>query len=128
MKITKLHYFDTFEIIQGHRRFTKVGFEAELDDEFDDVRDCYYKLKRKSEELFYESKAAAEKQMGTQVTDVVDNGVQKAPIKSQEETIIEGINSTTEIKVLESYRLIATNSKNAAIKIAYESKLKQLQQ
>jgi hypothetical protein len=73
MKITKLHYFDTYEIFQGNRRFTKLGFEAELDTDHDNLRDCYYDLKRKSEELFYESKAAAEKQMGTQVKDVMQN-------------------------------------------------------
>ena len=73
MKITKLHYFDTYEIFQGNRRFTKLGFEAELDTDHDNLRDCYYDLKRKSEELFYESKSAAEKQMGTQVKDVMQN-------------------------------------------------------
>lgn len=119
MKIVRLHYFDTFEIIQGHRRFTKIGFEAEMDDEFEDVRDVFYKLKRKSEELFYEAKGAAEKQRLEQTV------YSQPPSAKTQEVIIDGINSCTELKVLESYALIAKNYPN--IKAAYDNKLKELQ-
>jgi len=121
MKITKLHYFDTFEIIQGHRRFTKVGFEAEIDDEFEDVRDCYYKLKRKSEELFYESKASSEKQMGTQVTDVKENSILKVA------ELIQQINSCTGMegdKGLLSFKFVVVG--NLSLQNAYDNKYSEL--
>jgi len=129
MRVTKIHYFGTFPV---GLHWQKLGMEAELE-AGDDVRQCWYALKKQVEEFHYESKAAAEKQMG--VTEKWSTGLPELsreeieavslPKKSQEETIIDGINSCTELKVLESYKLIA--QKNESIKTAYDLKLLELQ-
>lgn len=129
----KIGYIETFPLL-GKDRWQKIPLETETifniqidatDEEIEEamvkVRRIQYALKKQVQSFFYESNAAAEKQMGTQETEV---GVQKAPIKSQEETIIEGINSCTELKVLQSYELIA--KKNPQFKEAYDNKLKSL--
>lgn len=123
MKIVKLHYFDTYEIFQGNRRFTKIGFEVEIDEDYEKVRDCFYTLKRQSEELFYESKAAAEKQMGTQIQE----GEEK--YKSSTSgigSIVNDIYSCTELKVLESYQMLVKNKPD--LQAAYDEQFKKLSQ
>jgi hypothetical protein len=114
MKITKIGFSKTFPT---GPYFEKIFLEAEVI-EGDDIRQSLYALKKEIEQFHYQSVAAEEKQMGT-VTEAVITG------KSQEQTIIEGINSCTELKVLESYRLIASGS-NREISHAYNLKLKQL--
>lgn len=92
------------------------------------VRRIQYALKKQVESFHYEALAAAEKQMGTQERLIIgrepvvfyetgklqEEVIQK---KSQEETIIEGINSCTELTVLKSYELLA--KKNPSIGAAY---------
>lgn len=107
--------------------------DEELEGVIKNVRKIQYALKKQVESFHYESVAAAEKQMGTRVSSPVDeirenwqsSDIQK-PVKSQEETIIEGIYSCQEIKVLESYSLIAKN--NPKIQEAYDLKLQSLLQ
>lgn len=129
MKIIKAGFSKTFPINQYYE---KVWVEAELN-KGEDERKVLYDLKKKVEDFFYESKGVEEKQINTQVKNYGENGsIQRGTFeetdinpKSQEETIIEGINSATEIKVLESYALIAKN--NHKIKEAYDNKLQSLQ-
>lgn len=116
MKVTKIGFSKTFPT---GVYFEKIFLEAEVI-EGDDIRQSLYALKKEVEQFHYQSVAAAEKQMGTQVNIVEEN---KNP-KSQEETIIEGINSCTEITVLHSYSLIAKN--NHQIQEAYDNKLLEL--
>lgn len=116
MKITKIHYFFT---APNNMYWNKIGAEAEIQ-EGDDVRQCLYDLKKQVEDFFYESKGADEKKKTQQIAET------QASPKSQEETIIEGINSCTELNVLKSYELIAKNAKSGGIKLAYETKHQKL--
>jgi hypothetical protein len=115
MKITKIHYFFT---APNGLYWNKIGAEAELI-EGEDVRQCLYDLKRQVESFFYESKAAAEKQMGTQLSDV------STTPRTSEQAIIEDIGTCNDTKTLEAYRLIAKN--NPKIREAYDKKLLELQ-
>ena len=117
MKIVKAGFSKTFPYQQY---FEKIWLEAELN-EGDDERQVLYELKKTAENFFYESKGAAEKQKAE--TGFIDWSSDLKP-KSQEETIIEGIQSCTELKVLQSYELIAKN--NPAIKEAYDNKYLEL--
>ena len=113
MKIIKAGFSKTFPLNQYYE---KVWVEAELNDG-EDERQVLYDLKRKVETFFFESSAAAEKQK------------EKLPLESQEslpqltseQKIINQINEITDIKVLESFALIAKN--NPQIKEAYDAKL-----
>lgn len=135
MRIIKASFSKTFPINQY---FEKVFLEAELN-EGEDERQVLYDLKRKVENFFYESKGASEKQM--YVTPDPQNYGQFLPVnattniaeiqaspKSQEETIIECINSCTvipkDLNGLESFELVAKSS--AAIKAVYDLKMMQL--
>ena len=66
MKIIKAAFSKTFPITQYYE---KIYLEAELNDG-DDARQVLYDLKKQVNTFFYESNAAAEKQMGTQVKEV----------------------------------------------------------
>lgn len=116
-KIIKLHYFDTYEIFQGNKRFTKLGFEVEIDEEHDNVRDCYYQLKRKSEELFYESKGADEKQKKQEE--------EKPPTLTKVVDIIKEINFCKDAETLvRVYKYAAKVDPDS--EAAYNKKLKSL--
>lgn len=124
MRVIKCGFSKTFPYQQY---FEKIWLEAELN-EGDDERQVLYELKKTAENFFYESKGAAEKQKEGELTEVMPNtyltkGSTLTTIKTQEETIIEAINSCTELKVLESYALIAKNVKSPAIKDAYDKQM-----
>lgn len=90
----KIGYVETFPLL-GSGRWEKIPLETETDvniqlDSTDEeieeimkkVRRIQYAFKKQVQSFFYESNAAAEKQMGTRVTDVTDNPVIDEQINS----------------------------------------------
>jgi uncharacterized Ntn-hydrolase superfamily protein len=94
-------------------QFQKIWVEFELDDT-DDPRQELYKCKKIVNDFFFESNKASEKQLQT---------VKEEP-QSQEAKIIAQIYASSDLKVLESFKLLARNTKS--IQSAYEQRLKEL--
>jgi len=111
VKITKIGYSKTYQI--GLANFEKLWLEAEVS-ETDDVRQCQYALKKQVESFHYESNKAAEKQQEQK----------KEEPQSQEAKIIAQIYAASDLKVLETFKLLAKNHK--AIEAAYNQKLNEL--
>jgi len=112
MKIIKAAFSKTFPITQYYE---KIYLEAELNDG-DDARQVLYDLKKQVNTFFYESNAAAEKQMGTQVSD--------APIAFG--IMLDDIKSCKTLKVLESYKMVVKNKPD--LQAAYDEQFKKLSQ
>lgn len=130
----KIGYIETFPVI-GLERWRKIPLEVEVKEEIDflnatyeeieafmlKVRRVQYALKKQVQSFYYESlnaesKAAAEKE---QVKEI-----QVEP-QSQEAKIIADIYTCTELKVIQSYELIAKKYPN--IQAAYDQQLKKLE-
>ena len=111
MKITKIGYSKTYQI--GLANFEKLWLEADVT-EGDDIRQCQYALKKQVESFHFESNKAAEKQAQEA----------KEEPKTQEARIIAQIYGATDLKVLESFSLLAKNNK--LIEAAYNHRLKEL--
>lgn len=109
MQVSKVGYSKTYPLsISG--AWEKIFVEADLN-EGDDARQALYECKRQVESFHFESNKAAEKK------------IEKS--KDTGGSIIDQINSCTEVKVLESYKIIAKSK--VEIQEAYDNKLKQLQ-
>lgn len=121
MKIIKVGFSKTFPLQQYYE---KIWMEAELNDE-DDERQSLYALKKKVEDFFFESKGVVEKQKEKLPFEEGYVAPQGTTTVSREQAIINQINEVTDLKVLESFALLAKN--NETIKDAYDFKLKQLQ-
>lgn len=105
-------YSHTYPIGQTGQ-FQKIWVELELD-ETDDPRTELYKCKKIVNDFFYESNKAAEKQAQEA----------KEEPKTQEARIIAQIYGATDLKVLESFSLLAKNNK--LIEAAYNHRLNEL--
>jgi hypothetical protein len=119
MKINKVGFVETFPVGD---KWQKVIMEAELV-EGDDPRKCLYELKRQVEDFFYESNGAAKKQG---VVAESNRFITEPPPYEEQKPfdIIEAINSCTDPKVLESYRLLA--NKNTEHRTIYLTKMIEL--
>lgn len=117
-RIIKCAYSKTFPISQY---FEKIYLEAEIN-ESDDVRKELYNLKKLVNDFFYENNAAAEKQMGTWTT---ESKMQPIVDLMENHTISDQIETVTDLKVLETYRLLVRNNPDA--EKTYLKKLKELQ-
>jgi hypothetical protein len=95
-------------------QFQKIWVEFELDDT-DDPRTELYKCKRIVNDFFFESNKASEKQLQT---------VKEEP-QSQEDKIIAQIYASSNLKVLESFKLLSKNNK--AVEAAYKQMEVELQ-
>ena len=111
MKITKIGYSKTYQI--GLANFEKLWLEADVT-EGDDIRQCQYALKKQVESFHFESNKAAEKQAQEA----------KEEPKTQEARIIAQIYGATDLKVLESFKLLS--SKYPTVKAAYEQQFEKL--
>ena len=114
MKIDRVIYFKTFPL---GSYWEKIGMEAALSPEEDAVNAIDI-LRKEVERSFQEAHPN-----NGQVT-VVKTIEEDQPKKSAEEKMIEQIEQIKEVKVLESFSLLAKN--NAKIKEAYDNRLKQL--
>ena len=94
-------------------QFQKIWIEFELD-EGDDPRQELYKAKKIVNDFFYESNKAAEKQQEQK----------KEEPQSQEAKIIAQIYAASDLKVLETFKLLAKNHKT--IEAAYNQRLNEL--
>jgi hypothetical protein len=115
----KIDYSKTYQLFQGGA-FEKIWLEDETESNSpEDVRKALYSLKSQVEKFHFESNKAAEKQVEKE----------KQEPQSTGNAIIDQINQCTDIKVLESFVLIARNNrtKHPEIQQAYNNKLKQLQ-
>lgn len=101
--------------------------EKEIEDAMLHVRKIQYALKKQVENFHYESKGAEEKQMGTHI--IPDRNWNTNPYTYQEVagvmnlSLEEQIQSCTDKKVLESYRLLVKN--NPKLEKIYLEKLKE---
>lgn len=112
MRVIKAAFSKTFPISQYYE---KVYLEAELNED-DDTRKVLYDLKKQVQDFFYESTAAAEKQMGTHVVEpttavLIGN-------------ILQDIQSCKDIKVLETYEMLVKNKPD--LQNAYDKKFTEL--
>lgn len=116
MRIIKAAFSKTFPITQYYE---KIYLEAELN-EGDDARQVLYDLKKQVQSFFYESNAAAEKQIGSVVKTI-------EPFEWEPEypqSMQDQINSCTDRKVLESYKFIV--KQNPDLQSAYDQRLNEL--
>lgn len=104
MKYKTVGFSKTYALPGGG--FQKQWIEGELE-EGDNARDCFYKCKREVEGFFFESTKAEEKKKD----EILPVG-----------NLIEDINSCSDLKILESYRLIVKNKPDlqSAWDIKYE--------
>lgn len=118
MKIKEVVYSKTFGMPQSKDPFEKIMLVGELE-EGETPRQALYALRKEAHEFHYESNKAAEKQ----------NGIQTQPVKeeqiSPEARIIAQIYGASDLKVLESFKLLSRNNKT--IEAAYNQRLNQLQ-
>ena len=104
-------YSHTYRI--GLDQFEKIWYEVELEPG-DDVRQELYKCKKQVTDFHFESNKAAEKQAQEA----------KEEPKTQEARIIAQIYGATDLKVLESFKLLS--SKYPTVKAAYEQQFEKL--
>lgn len=112
-KPSKVGYSQTYPIGQTGQ-FQKIWVEFELD-ETDDPRQELYKCRRIVNEFFHESNKAAEKQQ---------QEIKKEEPQTQEARIIAQVYGASDLKVLESFKLLAKNNKS--IEAAYNQRLNEL--
>jgi hypothetical protein len=113
MKIRVTGYSHTYPLgVSG--QFEKAWIEADMD-ESDDIQTSLQFLKQQVEQFHKESNPNA--LTVTSVKVVEEN-------KSPEEKMLAQINEIKDVKVLESFKLLA--SRNEKIKSAYDNRLKQL--
>ena len=113
MKIRVTGYSHTYPL-GASGQFEKAWIEADID-ESDDIQTSLQFLKQQVEQFHKESNPSA--LTVTSVKVVEDN-------KSPEEKVVAQIHEITDVKVLESFKLLA--SRNEKIKSAYDNRLKQL--
>lgn len=105
-------YSETFPVVStGH--FQKIWYEVELEPG-DDPRQELYKCKKLVNDFYYESNKAAEKQAKEEP---------ETP-QTTEAKIIAQIYRATDLKVLESFKLLS--SKYPTVKAAYEQQFEKL--
>ncbi len=125
MRIDKIHYEELFTTGQ----FQNQRYRAEISlDDTDSPEVAFTIAQMKVREAF--QKLNPQLQLGTTTTEVVTPEVPLFPKtneqqkKSAEERMIEAINSCTELKVLETYKLLAKS--NPKYQEAYNQKLQSL--
>lgn len=120
-KVTKVFYFKTFPI-PNLGVWEKIGVEAELEIG-EDARKALYDCKKTVENFHYENNKADEKKKEV-VTSIITYDEKIPSTLTQVASIIKDINTCQELKVLESYRLIAKSDPD--IQDAYNKKLREL--
>jgi len=123
MQLTKISRSKSFEMVNGYglKFWDKLGIEADLG-ENEDPKDCYKQLGQLIDETHRENNPEISFVAGNAPIPELQVGNQKL---SPVESMIESINSCTEPKVLESYRLIAKS--NHDLQQAYDKKLEELE-
>jgi methionine synthase I (cobalamin-dependent) len=114
----KIGYSKTYPLLSSGC-YEKIWLEDDIDIEtfnIEEIKQYQYRLKKAVENFHYESNKASEKSLQT---------VKEEP-QSQEAKIIAQIYSCKELKVLESYKLIAKN--NESIQAAYNQQYEKLHQ
>ncbi len=96
----------------------RPSMEATLE-QGDTPEQCLTELKQRLDNWFWETHPELSQQRGTQIREV-EKVESQSPL-TQEQSIIRDISSVTDLKVLESYKLIAKNNPN--IQTAYETQL-----
>lgn len=128
----KIGYSKTYPIL-GKDQWEKIWIEDEVTGTEEDARKALYALKKQVENFHYESNKAAEKQLyperfstqyEAEIPAVLTDQPITVPIMTPEEKMVKQINEITDVKVLESFKLLA--SRNEKIKSAYDNRLKQL--
>ena len=99
----------------------KPAMEATLE-AGDTPEQCLTELKQRLDNWFWETHPELSSQRGSTITDVKEEPPQSK--LTQEQSIIRDISSVTDLKVLESYKLIAKNNPN--IQPAYDNQLNKL--
>ena len=117
MKIRVTGYSHTYPL-GASGQFEKAWIEADMD-ESDDIQTSLQFLKQQVEQFHKESNPN-----GLTVTTVKKIPDVLEYEKSPEEKMVAQIHEITDIKVLESFKLLA--SRNEKIKSAYDNRLKQL--
>ena len=113
MKIRVTGYSHTYPL-GASGQFEKAWIEADMD-ESDDIQTSLQFLKQQVEQFHKEGNPNALTVTSVKVAE--DN-------KSPEEKMVAQINEIKDLKVLESFKLLA--SRNEKIKSAYDNRLKQL--
>lgn len=117
MKIDRVLYQKVFPL--GRFDNEKIGFEASIDD-VENPMEAISKLRELAEETFNAAYPTGLTGTHERVIEETTN-----PPESRVQSIIQDISTCKELKVLESYRLIANS--NPLIQEAYNNKLKQFQ-
>lgn len=105
----KVGYSKTYPIA-SNGTWEKIWAEEEFEGSIEDARKRWYAQKKEVENFHFESNKAAEKQ---------EKEVEESP-KTTEAKIIAQIYGCTDLKVLESFRLLSNNYKS--VKAAYEQR------
>lgn len=120
MQLTKISRSKSFEMVNGYglKSWDKYGIEGELGENEDPIQ-AYRELDAIIDQ--------SHKENSQTLSFVADNvPVPEVQVeKEQPKSLVEQIESCTELKVLESYRLIAKT--NPECQEAYDKKLKELQ-
>lgn len=129
----KVGYIETFPVLGG---WQKIPLEAEIESEIDllnctdeeldnhmkAVRRVQYAFKKQVQTFFYESNAAAQKQLSSvadnQIVPVVE--VKKTPV----EGMVDAIMGCSSLKVLETFKKLSENKPE--FKVAYDETFKKL--
>ena len=119
MKIDKI----SLQVVYSTGNFSNIrpALEATLE-AGDTPEQCLTELKQRLDNWFWETHPELSTQRGSTITDVKEEPPQSK--LTQEQSIIRDISSVTDLKVLESYKLIAKNNPN--IQTAYDNQLNKL--
>lgn len=128
MNITSINYTKTYNL--GSYQSEKIGVEISINEGENamEALDTAKKLcqefhDKNNPEPFVSGETIIQPASTEPIPEIkVDKKTAK---EQQEQNLIDAINSCTELKVLESYRLIAKS--NEKLQTAYDNKLKQLQ-
>ena len=128
MNITSVNYTKTYNL--GSYQSEKIGVEISINEGENamEALDTAKKLcqefhEKNNPEPFVSGETIIQPALTEPIPEIkIDKKTAK---EQQEQKLIDDINSCTELKVLESYRLIAKS--NEKLQTAYDNKLKQLQ-
>ena len=116
MKLDKISYRRLFPT--GAYANESIELSGTLDP-LEDVMQAYSELHKMAQELHFSKNKEFYEQMGTQ-----ERVIEKDKPLSTRDAVINGIQTCTEVKVLESYKLLC--GVDTELKHIYETKLKEL--
>ena len=123
-KITTVSYSKLYPLAVFSNE--RIGVEMSLE-EGEDAKSALETCKSLVHEFHFEANKELYAMLGTKVVAIGEDElpvVQQHPKVTQEQSIINDISTVTDLKVLESYKLIAKS--NTDIQTAYDNQLKQL--